>query len=124
MALVTFYGKKTIISEFRKTKRGSKGVKALNVSEKNGYIASFKIYRPDTDLVIITNAGMVMRMSTDQISTLGRVTQGTRLMKLKDDSLVATVSLVDKEKNDINENVENIPVDNLENEEQVLPEAN
>ncbi len=94
------YGKKTSVSEYRETKRGSKGVKALNVSEKNGYIASFKIYRPDTDLVIITNAGMVMRMSTDQISTLGRVTQGTRLMKLKDDSLVATVSLVDKEKDD------------------------
>ena len=101
------YGKKTSVSEYRETKRGSKGVKALSVSEKNGYIASFKIYRPDTDLVIITNAGMVMRMSTDQISTLGRVTQGTRLMKLKDDSLVATVSLVDKEKEDNEQTVDN-----------------
>lgn len=104
------YGKKTAVNEYRQTKRGSKGVKAMSISDKNGDIASFKIYRPDTDLVLITDAGMVMRMSTDQISTLGRVTQGTRLMKLKDDSVIATVSLVDKEKNEDNE----VDVDNSE----------
>lgn len=78
----------------------------MSISDKNGDIASFKIYRPDTDLVLITDAGMVMRMSTDQISTLGRVTQGTRLMKLKDNSVIATVSLVDKEKEDSEEVIE------------------
>jgi len=117
------YGKKTAVNEYRQTKRGSKGVKAMSISDKNGDIASFKIYRPDTDLVLITDAGMVMRMSTDQISTLGRVTQGTRLMKLKDDSVIATVSLVDKEKNEeIDESVDNLEeknenkiVDNSEN---------
>ncbi len=117
------YGKKTAVNEYRQTKRGSKGVKAMSISDKNGDIASFKIYRPDTDLVLITDAGMVMRMSTDQISTLGRVTQGTRLMKLKDDSVIATVSLVDKEKNEDNESAvdnseekkENEIVDNSEN---------
>ena len=117
------YGKKTAVNEYRQTKRGSKGVKAMSISDKNGDIASFKIYRPDTDLVLITDAGMVMRMSTDQISTLGRVTQGTRLMKLKDDSVIATVSLVDKEKNEDNESTvdnseekkENEIVDNSEN---------
>ena len=124
------YGKKTSVSEYRETKRGSKGVKALNISDKNGYIAAFKIYKPDTDLVMITNAGMVMRMSTDQISTLGRVTQGTRLMKLKDDSLVATVSLVDKEKEDNNENIEAVDnfngetlVDNFEKAEEIVEET-
>jgi len=117
------YGKKTAVNEYRQTKRGSKGVKAMSISDKNGDIASFKIYRPDTDLVLITDAGMVMRMSTDQISTLGRVTQGTRLMKLKDDSVIATVSLVDKEKNEeidgtvdnLEEKNENKIVDNSEN---------
>ncbi len=92
------YGKKTSISEYRQTKRGSKGVKAMSISDKNGDIASFKIYKPNTDLVLITDLGMVMRMSTDQISTLGRVTQGTRLMKIKDNSVIATVSLVDTDK--------------------------
>lgn len=92
------YGKQTIVSEYRETKRGSKGVKALSITDKNGDIAAFKIARPDTDIVIITDAGMVMRMPLDQISVLGRVTQGVRLINLKDDHTVATISLVDKEK--------------------------
>ena len=94
------YGKQTYVREYRQTKRGSKGVKALSITDKNGNIASFKISRPDTDIVIITDAGMVMRMDLSQINILGRVTQGVRLIKLKDDHLVATVSLVDKEKED------------------------
>ena len=110
------YGKKTSVNEYRQTKRGSKGVKAMSISDKNGDIASFKIYRPDTDLVLITDAGMVMRMSTDQISTLGRVTQGTRLMKLKDNHVIATVSLVDKEKEETIENQDdNIKTNSNEN---------
>ncbi len=92
------YGKQTYVREYRQTKRGSKGVKALSITEKNGNIAAFKIARPNTDIVIITDAGMVMRMDLSQINILGRVTQGVRLIKLKDDHLVATVSLVDKEK--------------------------
>ena len=103
------YGKQTNVREYRETKRGSKGVKALSITDKNGEIASFKISRPDTDIVIITDSGMVMRMATDQISTLGRVTQGVRLIKLKDDQFVATIALVDKEKEEeISEDFENI----------------
>ena len=115
------YGKKTKVSEYRQTKRGSKGVKAMSISDKNGDIASFKIYRPDTDLVLITDAGMIMRMSTDQISTLGRVTQGTRLMKLKDNNVIATVSLVDKEKEE-DEVVDNVEENNNSNNE-ILSES-
>ena len=91
------YGKKTIISEYRATKRGSKGVKALNITDKNGGIASFKLVEPNKDLMIITNSGIIMRMPLDQISTIGRVTQGVRLINLKDNQTVATISLVDKE---------------------------
>lgn len=91
------YGKKTIISEYRATKRGSKGVKALNITDKNGSIASFKLVEPNKDLMIITNSGIIMRMPLDQISTMGRVTQGVRLINLKDNQTVATISLVDKE---------------------------
>ena len=92
------YGKQTNVREYRETKRGSKGVKGLSITEKNGDIASFKLSRPDADIVIITDAGMVMRMSLDQINVLGRVTQGVRLINLKDGHSVATISLVDKEK--------------------------
>ena len=111
------YGKQTTVRDYRETKRGSKGVKALSITDKNGDIASFKIARPDTDIVIITDAGMVMRMPLDQISVLGRVTQGVRLINLKDDHTVATISLVDKEKEDeaVEEVVENSEVINNDN---------
>ena len=106
------YGKQTTVRDYRETKRGSKGVKALSITDKNGDIAAFKIARPDTDIVIITDAGMVMRMPLDQISVLGRVTQGVRLINLKDDHTVATISLVDKEKEE--EVVEEGTVENSE----------
>lgn len=111
------YGKQSKVAEYRETKRGSKGVKALSITDKNGDIASFKIARPDTDLVIITDAGMVMRMPLDQINVLGRVTQGVRLINLKDDHIVATISLVDKEKEEEvqPEGVDNFEVINNEN---------
>ena len=111
------YGKQTTVRDYRETKRGSKGVKALSITDKNGDIAAFKIARPDTDIVIITDAGMVMRMPLDQISVLGRVTQGVRLINLKDDHTVATISLVDKEKEEeqIEESVENPEVINNDN---------
>ena len=116
------YGKQTTVRDYRETKRGSKGVKALSITEKNGDIASFKIARPDTDIVIITDAGMVMRMPLDQISVLGRVTQGVRLINLKEEHTVATISLVDKEKEEeisAEEVVENSEVINNDNSDVV-----
>ena len=115
------YGKQTVVRDYRETKRGSKGVKALSITDKNGDIAAFKIAREDTDIVIITDAGMVMRMPLDQISVLGRVTQGVRLINLKEEHTVATISLVDKEKEEeIVENEEN--TENSVNYEEVFSE--
>ena len=103
------YGKKTLVSEFRTTKRGSKGVKALNITEKNGSLVSFKIIDDNQDLMIITNSGMIIRLSLDQISQLGRVTQGVRLINLKDNQYVSTISIVDKEEEtDITENSDDL----------------
>ena len=92
------YGKKTLISEYRKTKRGSKGVKALNITEKNGNIASIKKVIDDSDIMIITNQGIIIRLPLEQVSQLGRVTQGTRLINLKSGQKESSVSLVQKEK--------------------------
>ncbi len=103
------YGKKTLVSEFRTTKRGSKGVKALNITEKNGSLVSFKIIDDNQDLMIITNSGMIIRLSLDQISQLGRVTQGVRLINLKDNQYVSTISIVDEEEeSDITENSDDL----------------
>ncbi len=92
------YGKKTVISEFRKTKRGSKGVKALNITEKNGNIVAIKRVEDDSDLMLITDSGIIIRIPLDQVSQLGRVTQGTRLINLKDNQKVSSISLI---KNDV-----------------------
>lgn len=99
------YGKRTFVREFRETKRGSKGVKALNITEKNGKINSFKIVDDTKDVMLITDSGMVIRLATENISQLGRNAQGVRLINLKDEHVVTSISIVDKEiEDDLEEN--------------------
>ena len=95
------YGKKTLISEFRKTKRGSKGVKALNITDKNGNISSFKIANDECDLIIVTNSGIIIRTPMSQISQLGRVTQGVKIINLKENQIVSAISVVEAERTEI-----------------------
>lgn len=101
------YGKQTNVCEYRTTKRGSKGVKALNITDKNGKLATFKIVTEDKDVIIVTDTGMIIRMPLDQISTLGRVTQGVKLINLKDNQQVSTMSLIDKNEETIEEETTN-----------------
>lgn len=91
------YGKKTSIDEYRMTHRGSKGVKALNITSKNGNIVSFKTIHGDEDLMIVTNNGIIIRISSNQVSSTGRVAQGVRLINLKDDQKVSTIAILSKE---------------------------
>ncbi len=88
------YGKKTYVNEFRQTKRGSKGVKALNVTDKNGALISAKVLKDENELVLMTNIGVTIKMPLEQISTLGRVTQGLRLINLKDNQQVSSAVLL------------------------------
>ena len=98
------YGKKTEIDEYRMTHRGSKGVKALNITEKNGNIVSFKIINGDEDLMIITDSGIMIKLSLNQVSQTGRVAQGVKLINLKDGQKVSTIAVVDKIEKISNEN--------------------
>ena len=93
------YGKQTVIDEYRLTHRGSKGVKALNVTEKNGQMASLKCLNPEVeqDLMIITDSGIIIKLPLEQVSTLKRATQGVRLINLKDEQKVSTVALTVRE---------------------------
>ena len=93
------YGKRSNVADFRQTSRGSKGVKALNITDKNGIIVGVKLVEPNSDVIIMTDSGMTMRMSLEQINLLGRATQGTRLIHLKDNQTVAAISLVTKDEN-------------------------
>lgn len=89
------YGKRTPIEEYRLTHRGSKGVKTLNVTDKNGNIVTLKSVKGDEDVMIITNTGIVIRISIEQISILSRNTQGVRLINLKNDQKVATANTIE-----------------------------
>lgn len=90
------YGKKTPVSEYRKTNRGVKGVKTMNVSQKTGGVIKIKQVEDteDEDLMIITRNGLTIRMSVSNISTLSRNTQGVRLISLRDDDAIASVAKV------------------------------
>ncbi len=111
------YGKKSSIDEYRLTHRGSKGVKAYNVTDKNGTMVSLKCFddNKELDLIIMTDIGTIIKLPLDQVSTLKRATQGVRLMNLKDNQLVSTVALVEKENQDDEMNDESLNVDNLNN---------
>ena len=102
------YGKKSEIDEYRLTHRGSKGVKALNITDKNGMMVALKCVNPEneSDLMIMTDSGVIIKLPLEQVSTLKRATQGIRLINLKDDQKVSTVAIVDKE-DDTEENIEN-----------------
>ena len=91
------YGKKTDVSEYRMTHRGSRGVKALNITEKNGSIVSFKAIKEDCDLMIITNGGTIIRLPLNQVSQTGRVAQGVKLINLREDQKVGSAEIVSKE---------------------------
>ena len=93
------YGKRTNVDEFRETKRGSKGVKSLNITEKNGTIVDFKTVTDNEDLMIVTNNGMMIRLDINNISTMGRATQGVKLINLKEGQKVSTITIVTSENN-------------------------
>ncbi len=112
------YGKKTPIEEYRITNRGGKGVKTLNVTEKNGPITAFKTVDNTKDLIIITNEGIIIRLAVDKISEMSRVTQGVRLINLREGQAVSSISIVDtdeeKEIDDRSDSMENIESNNNE----------
>ena len=109
------YGKKTNIDQYRMTHRGSKGVKALNITEKNGNIVSFKIVNGEEDLMIITDSGIIIRLPLSQVSSTGRVAQGVKLINLKDNQKVSTIAIIEhteeeleiQEQQPIEQNAEN-----------------
>ena len=108
------YGKKTPVDEYRITNRGGKGVKTLNTTDKNGSIVSFKTVDNDKDVMIITDTGIVIRLAIDKISTMSRVTQGVRLINLKENQYVSSISVIDKNNDEEQENNQ-VPVDELNN---------
>ncbi|QGQ93434.1 DNA gyrase subunit A [Paenibacillus psychroresistens] len=90
------FGKRTPMSEYRIQTRGGKGIKTLNVTPKNGPVVGLKVVKDDEDLMIITALGTVIRTDMSGISSMGRNTQGVRLINIKEDDEVATLARVEK----------------------------
>ena len=90
------YGKKTIDEAYRRQTRGGKGVKTLQVTDKNGPLVALRSVNNDLDLLVVTDKGMVIRMAVDQISETGRATQGVRLIRLQEGHKVSSIALLPK----------------------------
>ena len=91
------YGKRTPMSEYRIQSRGGKGIKTLNITPKNGTVVGLKVVREHQDLMIITESGTIIRTSMEGINTMGRNTQGVRLIHTREDDEVATVTQVERQ---------------------------
>ena len=95
------YGKRSFASEYRLQTRGGKGVKALNVTEKNGKLRALRSVDETEDVIIVSDRGMVIRLHVAQISQTKRATQGVRLINLKNDQSVVTLAVVPHEDDEL-----------------------
>jgi DNA gyrase subunit A len=105
------YGKRSKIDDYRVTNRGGKGVKTINVTEKTGDLIAMKSVSDDSDLMIITQNGITIRLAVSSISVLGRATQGVRVINLRGEDQIASVArvnAVEEEEEEIVEGMENI----------------
>lgn len=90
------YGKRSDFDEYRKTSRGGKGVKTLNITDKTGELVAMKNVTDENDLMIINRSGITIRMAVSDIKVAGRATQGVRLINIKDGDAIAAISAVNK----------------------------
>ncbi|MGZ3757326.1 MAG: DNA gyrase subunit A [Mucilaginibacter sp.] len=89
------YGKRTDIDDYRVTNRGGKGVKTLNITEKTGKLVAIKGVTDKEDLMIINKSGVIIRIAISELRTMGRATQGVRLITLKGDDEIASVAKIE-----------------------------
>jgi len=91
------FGKRTIVDEYRCQIRGGKGVKTVNVTEKNGRLSTLRTVSDEEDLIVVSDKGVVIRTHVDQISQTKRATQGVRIIRLRPDHKVSTIALVPRQ---------------------------
>lgn len=89
-------GKRTLASQYRKIARGGKGIINLKVSEKTGNVAGVKIVKPDQEIILITQQGIVIRTDIDSISVIGRSAQGVKVIRLGEDDKVVSIAVTSK----------------------------
>lgn len=110
------YGKRTPIEEYRLTTRGAKGVKTINITPKTGELISVRAVQGDEDLMIMTDMGIIIRISVENIGVYSRNTQGVRLINVGDNESVSKVAIVEA----VSEEAE---VETVVNEEEIVETA-
>ena len=112
------FGKRTSVEAFKSKGRNGKGVKFMNLTEKNGIPVCLKPVTGDDDLIVVTDKGMIVRTHLDQISTIGRDTQGVKIVSLYENHSVASIAIVPKS-NDSEEDYEedDYEINNMSNEQ-------
>lgn len=101
------YGKRTDIDDYRVTNRGGKGVKTLNITDKTGELVAIKGVTDKEDLMIINKSGIIIRIAVSELRTMGRATQGVRLITLKGDDEIASVAKIEHDEEEETENTVN-----------------
>lgn len=101
------YGKRTPIEEYRLTTRGAKGVKTINITEKTGDLVSVRAVNGDEDAMIVTNSGIIIRISVGDIGIYSRNTQGVKLINVSDEESVAKVAIVEHSEENEESSVDN-----------------
>ncbi|NLJ81794.1 MAG: DNA gyrase subunit A [Bacteroidales bacterium] len=102
------YGKRSSLDDYRKTNRGGKGVKTINITDKTGNLIAIKNVNDSEDLMIINRSGIAIRMKVCDIRVVGRATQGVKLIDLKENDTIAAVTQVPSEDSDSDEENGNI----------------
>jgi DNA gyrase subunit A len=116
------YGKRSNMDDYRITKRGGKGVKTLNITDKTGKLVAIKQVGDDDDLMIINRSGITIRISVSELRVMGRATQGVRLIKLNDDDRISSVEKIQNIEKI--EDIEKIVDENGETKENITPVDN
>ena len=104
------YGKRSNIDDYRITKRGGKGVKTINITEKTGKLVAIKEVIDTDDLMIINKSGITIRMAVENLRVMGRATQGVKLIRLNENDEISSVEKIEQ----IEEIEEVTPLDNEE----------
>jgi DNA gyrase subunit A len=115
------YGKRSLIQDYRIIRRGGKGVKTINVTEKTGKLIALKGVTDNDDIMIITRKGLTIRLSVSEMRVLGRATQGVKLINLKQDDQIAAIAYADSDDDEV-ENGEPIEGENNDNTEESTQE--
>lgn len=114
------YGKRTPIEDYRKTSRGTKGVRSMHLTDKTGSLVAVRSVNGDEDLMIMTNGGIIIRISLNNIRQYGRNTQGVKLINVGENEVVSRVAIVEKSiednESDDEEVVSEEKIDNPEKE--------